>query len=105
MHIAYLGETTSLVPFSPMQLLHGSPVTYFHDVCGGGAGSSRQESSGSSQHTHTFPKVLLKVLLNPLMGGSDPEFRKISEDLLISAAVPGFSYELVCEKTCLLLNI
>lgn len=52
-----------------------------------------------SAHTHTFPKVLLKVLLNPLMGGSDPEFRKISEDLLISAAVPGFSYELVCEKT------
>lgn len=53
MHIAYLGETTSLVPFSPLQWLHGSPVTYFHDVCGG-AGSSRQESSGSSQHTDLF---------------------------------------------------
>lgn len=41
--------------------------------------------------THTFSKVVLKVLLKPLLGGSDPEFRKISEDLLISAALPGFT--------------
>lgn len=39
--------------------------------------------------TQTFSKLLLKVLLRPLIGGSEPEFRKISEDLLISAAVPG----------------
>lgn len=41
--------------------------------------------------TQTFSKLLLKVLLRPLIGGSEPEFRKISEDLLISAAVPGFT--------------
>lgn len=39
--------------------------------------------------TQTFSKLLLKVLLRPLIGGSEPEFRKINEDLLISAAVPG----------------
>lgn len=38
--------------------------------------------------TQAFSKLLLKVLLKPLIGGSDREFRKISEDLLISAAVP-----------------
>lgn len=38
--------------------------------------------------TQAFSKLLLKVLLKPLIGGSDPEFRKISEDLLISVAVP-----------------
>lgn len=102
MHTAYLGETPSSVPFSPLQLPHGSPVTYFRDVCGGGAG----RKALAALSTHTFPKVLLKVLLNPLMGGSDPEFRKISEDLLISAALPGFSYELLREKNqSLLLNI
>lgn len=41
--------------------------------------------------TQSFSKLLLKVLLGPLIGGSGPEFREISEDLLISDAVPGFT--------------
>jgi len=35
-----------------------------------------------------FASCYLRMLLQLLTHGSDPEFRKISEDLLISAAVP-----------------
>lgn len=93
MRIAYLGETTSLVPFSPLQSLHGSPVTYFRDVCGGAGSSSSAAGSKAlaALSRQAFCKLLLKLLLKLLIHGSDPEFRKISEDLLIPAAVPSFT--------------
>lgn len=54
------------------------------------AAAAQQKGFGSSQQTDLL-RVLLKMLLKALIHWSDPEFRKISEDLLISAAVPSFT--------------
>lgn len=87
--VAYLGETTSLVPFAPLQWLRGSPVTCFHDVRGGAGGSS--PAAGGEASAPLSRQTFYKLLLKPLIHRSDAQFRKISKDLLISAALPSFT--------------
>lgn len=76
MRIAYLGEATSLARFSPLQSLHGSPVTNSGDVCGSAGGSStatcRKALQLSAQNTSAgcYSKMLLKYTGQTLILGN-----------------------------------